>query len=104
MCGARPGFPKKKDRNGSDVQVEIRVEVDERFERLVRLTIVVREDGDRRPPNREVLRTVEKGTEHEWHKIAQLVAEQVLEQVSDKNDRAKGTGKSKEQKKRGRGA
>ena len=51
-----------------------------------------------------MLRTVEKGTEHEWHKIAQLVAEQVLEQVSDKNDRAKGTGKSKEQKKRGRGA
>ena len=50
MCGARPGFSKKKDREGSDVQVEIRVEVDERFERLVRLTIVVREDGDRRLP------------------------------------------------------
>ena len=81
--------------------MEIRVEVDERFERLVRLTNVVREDVDRRPPNHEVLRTAEKGTEHEWHKIAQLVAEQVLEQVSDKNDRAEGTSKSKEPKKEG---
>ena len=82
--------------------MEIRVEVDERVERLVRLTNVVREDGDSRPLNFEVLRTVEKGTEHEWHKIAGPVAQQVPEQVLDKSEKAKGTSKSKEQKKTAR--
>ena len=88
----------ENNRFGSTVQVEIRVEVDERVERLVRLTNVVREDGDSRPLNFEVLRTVEKGTEHEWHKIAERVAELFLEQVLDKNERAQGTSKSTEQK------
>ena len=36
----------ENNRFGSTVQVEIRVEVDERVGRLVRLTNVVKEDGD----------------------------------------------------------
>ena len=46
----------KEENNGfgPTVQVEIRVEVDEHAERLVRLTNVVREDGESRPPNFEV--------------------------------------------------
>ena len=48
--------------------------------------------------HREVLRTIEKGTEHEWHKTAGPVAEQGPEQVFDKSERAEGTSKSKEQK------
>ena len=39
----------ENNRNGSNVQQEITVEVDERVERHVRLTNVVREDGDSRP-------------------------------------------------------
>ena len=92
----------ENNRFGSTVQVEIRVDVDERVERLVRLTNLVSEDGDSRPINFEVLRTVEKGTEHEWHKIAGPVAQQVPEQVWDKSEKAEGTSKSKEQKKTAR--
>ena len=44
-------------------------------------TNVVREDGDRRSPNREMSRMVEKGTEHKWHKIVEPVPQLVLEQV-----------------------
>ena len=94
----------ENNRNGSNVQEEITVEVDVRVERLVRLTNVVREDGDSRPVNREVLRKVEKVTEHGWQKTAGLVAEQVWEQILDKSESCKGTSKSKEQKKRGQGA
>ena len=59
----------ENNRNGCHDQVEIRVEVGEPVERLVRSL------------HREVLRKVEKVTEHEWHKRAGSVAEQVLEQV-----------------------
>ena len=44
----------ENNRFGSTVQVEIRVEVDERVERLDRLTNVVREDGDSGPLSCEV--------------------------------------------------
>ena len=70
--------------------MEIRVEVDECVGRLVR------------PLHREVLRKVEKVTEHEWHKRTGSVAEQVLEQVFDKSERAKGTSQSKEQEREGK--
>ena len=76
----------ENNRNRCNDLVEIRVEVDECVGRLVR------------PLHREVLRKVEKVTEHEWHKIAELVAEPVLEHVLDKSERAKGTSQSKEQK------
>ena len=81
MCGARSGFFEKEEnnRNGCNVQQEIRVEVEKRVERLVRTF------------HREVLRTVEKGTEHEWNRTPGPVAEQFLEHVLDKSERAKGT-------------
>ena len=81
MCGARSGFFEKEEnnRNGCNVQQEIRVEVEKRVERLVRTF------------HREVLRTIGKGTGHEWNRTPGPVAEQVLEHVLDKSERAKGT-------------
>ena len=40
------------------MKVEVRVEVDEHIERLVRCTHVLREDGGRQQFSREVIRTV----------------------------------------------
>ena len=82
--------------------MEVRAEVGERVGRLVRFTNVVKEDGDRRPLHREVTSTIGKGTAHEWHKIAERVAELFLEQVFGKSERAKGTSQSKDQKREGK--
>lgn len=49
-------------KGGSEVQVDVDVEADERYEKLVRNTYVGHEDGERAWLNKEVIRQVDKGT------------------------------------------
>ena len=46
--------------------------------------------------------TIGRGTEHEWRKIAERVADLFLEHVLGKSERAKGTSHSKDQKREGK--
>ena len=81
-CKARPGFLEgEQNKIGSDVQVEISVEVDEHVEQWVRCAHVVREDGDRQQVSHEVFRTVCNGTQNGWSKLMGLVGGHVQEGV-----------------------
>ena len=69
LCSTKCGFffAGGQERNeGSNLQVEVDIEVDEQFEELAKRAYVVREDGVGHPRSREMIRKVDKDTPHEW--------------------------------------
>ena len=68
----------------SNVQVDVDLEVDERFVRLFLNIDVFHGDGERARINKEVIRRVEKGTSRQWAKLVGVVHDQVLKHEAER--------------------
>ena len=80
--------------------VEVMVEVEKRFERLVRCAHVLREDDDRQQISREVIRTVSRSTRHGWFELVGLVGSHQQEEACVRSEAVKGVSAGNLDKKR----
>ena len=89
-CKPRSGFLEgEQKKQGSDVQVEISFEGEER------VAHVLREDGDRQQVSSEVIRTVAKGTQHGWSRLVGSVGSDVQEEACAGSEAAEGESKGR---------
>ena len=85
-------FGWEQSEKGSNVHVEICVEVAEQVERHVRCTNLRREDGEKQQIGREVLRSVSKGAQHGWSKLVGLLSSRVQADAFARSEAAEGIG------------